>query len=105
MAVVEQGDGGLVLRVVEGAHGFVALHHGHGFAAQGAAQTLQFLGQVGNVADGVFQDQAFERTGIMHGIFDAQPTAPGMPEQMHAAQAQRLAHGLDFFDITADFPQ
>ena len=33
VAIVEQGDRGLVLRVIEGAHGFMALHHGHGFAA------------------------------------------------------------------------
>jgi len=105
VTVVEQGDCGLILRMIEGAHGFMALHHCHGFAAKGTAQAFKFLGQVRNVADGVFEDQAFQRIGVMNGVFDAEPTAPGVPEQMHTPQVQGLADGFDFFDITADFPQ
>lgn len=60
---------------------------------------------MGTLDHGVFEDQAFQGVGVMDGVFDAEPAAPGMPEQMHAAQAQGLAHGFDFFDITADFPQ
>ncbi|MNR30413.1 hypothetical protein D3C85_1478680 [compost metagenome] len=56
VTVVEQGDGCLVLGMIEVPLGLVALHHRHGFAAQGTAQAFQLADQVRDVADGVFQN-------------------------------------------------
>lgn len=105
MAVVEQGDGRLVLGMVEGAQGLVALHHRHGLAAQRAAQAFKLGDQVRNVADGVLENQTFQRLRVINGVLDCQPAAPGVPQHVHATQVQGLAHAFDLGHVAGDVPQ
>src|SRR5262249_40636645 len=42
---------------------------------------------------------------VLQRILDAEPAAPAVAEQMHAAEAERLTHRLDLLDIAADGPQ
>ena len=105
MAVVEDGDGGLVLRVVERALGLVPLHHRHRLRPEGGAEALQLADQMRHVPAGAGEHQRLQRLQVGQRILDGEPAAPAMAEQMDLAEAERLPHRLDLLDIAADGPQ
>jgi len=105
VAVIEDRDRGLVFGMVQGALGFVTLHHGHGLRPQGGAVALQLGDHVGHVGAGVLQDRRAQVAGVGDAVVDRQPAAPGMAEQVDLAQVQRPAQGLDLLDVAPDGPQ
>ena len=59
----------------------------------------------GGIGAGIGEDAALQLVAMGKGIFDAQPPAPAMAEEMHLALAQRLAHRLDLADIALQRPE
>ncbi len=105
MAVTEDGQRRLVLRMVVASLRLMLLHHCHGLGPQCPAQPVQFLDQMRHVGDGVFENEAMEIVRIAQRVIDGEPAAPGMAEQVHLAEPQRLADRLGLLDIAPDGPQ
>src|SRR5262245_46914247 len=91
--------------MIEGAVGLMALHHGDGFTAKCAAQPFEFANKVGNVRSSIGKNQGLEGIGVGQRIFDAEPSTPRMPQQMHLAEAKGRADDLDLLDIALQCPK
>src|SRR5215472_14135122 len=105
MTEVQQGHRRLIFGMVVAAAGLVALHHGDGLGAERRAQPVELGDEMGHVPAGIGENEALQPAEIGQRIFDAEPSAPAMAQEMDTAEAERLAHRLDLLDITPDGPE
>ena len=105
MAVVQDGDRGLVFGMVQGAFGLVLLHHGLGLGPECCAQPVQLAHQMRHVTAGVLEDDGLQVLGPGDAVLDAEPAAPGLAEQMHLAEPQGLADRIELPGVALDRPE
>src|SRR5690606_77813 len=72
---------------------------------QGRAQTIELADEVRHVTAGVAEDEALERLEMGQRIFDREPAAPRMAQQVHSLDAERLADCLHLLDVAANRPK
>ena len=105
MAVVQDRDRGLILRVVERALRLMLLHHRDGLRSERGTQPLQFAYQMGHVPTGVLKNHGLETVREGDAVLDRKPATPGLTEQVDPAKPERLAHRLDLLGVAFDGPQ
>ena len=101
----ELEDRGFVLRVVGGARGLVCVERIPDLGRQRCAQAKRLLAPERGTRQRRREDEAHEPVGLSEGVLLREHPAPGVPEQMHAVEAERVADVRELGEEELDGPE
>ena len=104
VALVEDVDGGLVLGVVPGACGLVAVEDLDDLGRQVRAQASGLGDPEGHAGWRAGDGPGDDAGRLPHEVLHEQHAAPALAQDVHTLEAQRLAHGIDFTHVEVHRP-